>query len=222
MLISQQPVRRPLMKGMFHLFAAIAYILATPVLIAKIPPGLEYPLTLYIISVIANFGSSALFHVIKWPKSLIIYPRRLDHIMIFVKIAATYYAVICTILFDVSSLVIYVLIVGTTVGILTRIFFTKAPKIVIGLPYILMGWAILLDPYVMIKIIEEFPTGSLMIFIAGMSYTVGACVYIARYPKGWLPYVGYHELFHMFTVIGAGLLTVTIFEHGIPYYLSNK
>lgn len=126
--------------------------------------------------------------------------------MIFVKIAATYYAAIATVFSDINSLVIYVLAIGTILGIVIRIFFTKAPKIVIGLPYIIIGWAILLDPYIMLEVMNRIPTGSVIALLAGISYTVGAFVYIAKYPRGWLPYVGYHELFHIFTIIGLSCL----------------
>jgi len=72
-----------------------------------IPTTLKLPLTIYLLGIIGNFGSSAMFHFINWPKHLVIYPRRLDHIMIFVKIAASYYALISTVINDINPLIVY-------------------------------------------------------------------------------------------------------------------
>ena len=39
----------------------------------------------------------------------------------------------------------------------------------------------------------------------GVAYTAGAVVYALKRPDPWPRVFGYHEVFHLFTVIGAGL-----------------
>src|ERR1700733_10695668 len=136
---------RPLLKGVFHLLATIIYLIAFPYLQNRIPSELSFPFTIYTLSIISNFACSTLLHIIHWSKDIEIYLRRLAHIMICIMIASTYYAAITTIMNDIDSIVIYTLWTGTFLGIITRLFFTDAPKIFISLPYFLIGWSLLLD-----------------------------------------------------------------------------
>lgn len=223
---------RPLLKGVFHLIATVFYIIAFPFLLKLIPKTIKFPLILYLCAIIGNFGASTLLHLPQWSEDIVVYPRRLDHIMIFVKIAATYCAAIVTIMPDINLLVKYTLCIGSILGIIMRVFFTDAPTLLIGLPYLLVGWSIILDPTTLLTVPKRIPIGSIFAVLAGISYTIGAIIYITKYPRVWpkslesrldpkhiLPkYMGYHELFHIFAIIGAVFFTICIFGHGIPYY----
>lgn len=213
---------RPLLKGVFHLITTIIYLIAFPYLNDLVPSELKFPFIIYLLSIISNFGCSTLLHLIPWQKHIEIYLRRLDHTVIFINIAATYYVAISTIMYDINPIVIYILIIGIISGITTRLFFTEAPKIIISLPYILTGWCILFDPYIIFKTIKRVPDGSPIAIMAGLSYTLGAFVYTTERPKLWPKYMGYHELFHLLSIIGTTLLAIFLFQHGIPYYLSLK
>lgn len=212
---------RPLLKGIFHLLATITYLIIFPHLMSLIPSELSLPFIIYILSIIGNFACSTLLHIINWPKYKEIYIRRLDHVVIFIMISSTYYAAISTIMHDINPLVIYILSIGTIMGIVTRIFFTDAPKIFISLPYFLVGWCIILDPYIIFKIVERVPDGALIAFLGGLSYTLGAVVYTLEYPKLWPKYMGYHELFHILTIIGTTMFAICLFSYGIPYHQEN-
>lgn len=212
---------RPLFKGVFHLMTMISYMIVLPSLIEKIPQGLERPLKLYLFSIIGNFGASTLLHIIDWTPEYVIYPQRLDHVMIFVKIAATYYVAICTIMHDINPIVIYIIIMGTILGILIRLLFTQAPNIIIALPYLLVAWSALLDPYILLEFLDRIPIGFMLAIIGGLSYTIGAYIYMIKYPNPWPKYMGYHEIFHIFTIIGAVLFTICIFDHAIPYHVQR-
>lgn len=214
--------QRPLLKGIFHLFATLWYLIELPSLISRIPPGLEFPLVIYVLSIIGSFGASTLLHIINWSDSVMVYPQRLDHIMIFVKIAATYYAGISTVMTDINPLVIQVLCVGTLLGMMLRIFFTQASQIVICLPYLIVGWSLILDPDTMLSLLQKIPLGSIIALSAGLSYTIGGYIYMTKYPNPWPRYMGYHEVFHVFTIVGAILFTITIFDHAVPYYVLHR
>jgi hemolysin III len=118
-------------------------------------------------------------------------------------------------------MVLYTLNIGTILGIFTRLVFTDAPQIVIGISYLLVGWAILLDPYILVILSDRIPTGTIMAIIGGLSYTLGGLIYTFKYPRLWPRIMGYHELFHIFTIIGTISFTICIFNHAVPYYISN-
>jgi hemolysin III len=117
-------MKNPLFRGLFHLLAAIFYIQLFPLFYSSTPPTPTNPLTLHLLSIILGFSCSTLFHIIHWPKQFKIYLRRLDHVMIFIKILASYYALISTISIDVNNIVIYAVVIGSIIGILLRIFST--------------------------------------------------------------------------------------------------
>lgn len=214
--------KKPLLKGVIHAVGTLGYVFACPWLIQKIPSPLEIPIYFYLISVILNFGSSAIYHLIKWPKHLEIYPKRIDHVMIFIKIGATYYASIITVIPDINPLVFKVLTIGILLGLLIRIFFTKAPKMIIALPYILVAWSGVLDLNLLIKLKERTPEGFPLVLIAGICYTIGAIFYMLKYPRPCPKWIGSHELFHIFTILGASLLTIFIFDFAIPFWLNQN
>lgn len=212
---------RPVLKGVLHALATICYIMLIPIIADCIPVGLEIPLYCYIMAVIAHLGSSAVLHLIPWQSHRLLYMRRLDHLMIFTKIAATYYAVIVTVMPDINSIVIYILIFGTLLGIAIRMFFTDIHVALISLPYVLIGWAFLLDTDIFLLLLERIPVGTFVGLSGGICYTVGAMIYAMKYPNPWPKYLGFHEVFHIFTTMGTILFTLSIFQFAVPFYLST-
>ena len=206
---------RPLLKGVFHLIAFIWYSISIPNFMAIMPPEHKYSLMIYLLAVIGNFGCSAMFHIIRWPASLHIYVQRVDHVMIFLKIAATYYACVSTIVPDTHPLVLYTVLIGTILGIITRLWFTEAHKLIIAIPYLIVGWAIILDPNALMLIFQRTPMGFIMALIGGVSYTVGGIIYIIQNPQFCPAYIGYHEVFHIFSIVGTMSFTYCIFGYGL-------
>ena len=46
--------------------------------------------------------------------------------------------------------------------------------------------------------------GFALVLGGGLLYTMGAVVYALKWPDPWPRMFGYHEIFHLFTVAGAG------------------
>lgn len=216
MMISSNTTGRPLLKGVFHIIATLFYIKIFPYLLYNTPEELKICSILYLSSIIANFGTSSLFHFIPWSDRYILYIRRLDHIMIFYNIAATYYIAICTMMKDVHVIVPFFLVISLITGLIIRILFTEAPPKIIAAPYLLMGWSILLDPLIIVKSIIKFPIGSFIACLAGVFYTTGGIIYLKQYPCPCPGYLGHHELFHICTIIGSLLFTLCFFGYIIP------
>lgn len=213
---------RPMLKGVLHAIAAIFYIFLTPTLINLIPIGLELPLYSYIITMIVHFAASALLHLISWSPNILPYIRRLDHVIIFLKISAMYYACITTVMPDINVLVIYTFVSGTILGILIRIFFTDIHVALIGIPYLLVGWSLILDPNIPTLLVQRIPVGAFIGFLGGLCYTIGAIIYMLRYPNPFPKYIGFHEIFHILTTVGTVLFTISIFSFAVPFYISSE
>ena len=78
-------------------------------------------------------------------------------------------------------------------------FGMNAPRFISTIFYLLMGWALIFD----LPAFSKVPLGCLgLIACGGISYTIGAIVYIVKKPN-WFKTFGFHELFHIFVMIGS-------------------
>lgn len=195
---------RPVFKGVTHTLASMIYCLVGWYLTTDIPSGL------YFSSMIFHFTTSAYLHCNIHHEKLLFY-RKLDHIAIFIYIAAVYNLLINRILHDISGWTIGLLFFGTIVGIYIRIYYTDLPNKLIALPYMICGWSILMDIKLVVKTIYYIPVTSTVFIFGGLCYTVGGLIYISRYPDPWPKYIGFHEVFHMLSVIGSACFTVSVF-----------
>jgi hemolysin III len=175
-----------------------------------------------LLSELGHFAASTLLHIINWPKELVNYIRKIDHVMIFPKIMGTYYAITSTIIPDIDPMVLKTVEFGSILGIISRILFTDAPGWIITLPYYITGWAILLNPKAIISVYKRLPFGVLICLLGGILYSIGGYIYIKKYPNLWPGYLEYHELFHIFTILGTFSFTHFVFNYAIPYYLQNR
>ena len=212
---------RPAFKGIFHLLAASFYTIALHNLGSLIPYDLKGPFNIYLASIIGNFVCSAALHLFDWDHSTNLILRRLDHVMIYIMIASTYNAAISTIMYDISNLVVCFICAGTIFGIGSRLFYTDAPKILISGPYFIIGWSILLDPYIIFKVVERVPEGAFFALLGGLSYSLGAIIYTTESPKLWPRYMSFHELFHICTIIGTTMFAICLFKYAIPFHINK-
>jgi hemolysin III len=92
---------------------------------------------------------------------------------------------------------------GAGVGIAVRQLALDAPKWANTLPYLVVGWAAVT---VMPQIYRGGGTFCFSLVIAGgLAYSVSAVFYGTKRPRLSPRVFGYHELFHAFTLLGAGL-----------------
>ncbi len=208
---------RPLLKGKIHLIALISYLSLFPILIRTLPKNIRFYMIFYLLAEIGHFGASTLLHIINWVSWLDIM-RKIDHIMIFPKIISTYYAITSTVLPDIHPLVLKIVNISSLLGILSRVLFTDASKIMIAIPYFLTGWAVLLDPKIFRLLFQRLKHDAWILILSGVLYSIGGIIYIRKKPNLIPGYLEYHELFHIFSVLGAASVTKFIFQNAIPYY----
>ena len=195
------------MRGWLHFWSFAVSIAASATLIAVsaalVGGGAALATSVYSVTILGLFGTSALYHRRTWrtPRSRAVM-RRLDHSMIFLFIAGTYTPV-AALAMD-SGTARWVLIVvwaGALAGVVLKTVWPHAPAWV-GVPiYIALGWvAVFVIPAMLVG---GGVAALVLLLTGGLIYTVGAVFYATRWPNPWPATFGFHEFFHAATVLAA-------------------
>lgn len=211
-------VVRPFLKGKLHAMAAVYYLWWSCGVYDTIPHSIQYPLWYYLFGLVGHFIVSAVYHLVVWKPHHDIIPRRIDHIMIFVKISCAYHAVIATIAPDMNPGVVWLFDICTMLGIASRALLSNESSRAMSLPYLFIGWLIVLDYSTVSKIAERAPDGMYLMYLGGFFYTLGAIIYLLKPASPFPSVLGFHEVFHLCTIAGAHSYATYLFEHALPYY----
>lgn len=196
-------IREPV-NGLTHFFAAITALLGLIVLIALGWHSLikEISLSVYGLSLILLFTTSATYHMVIAKPEIIRTLRKLDHSAIFLLIAGTY-TPFCAITFTgfwkwgLLS-IIWLLAV---IGIISKLVISNVPRWLHTGVYVLMGWLCIAAISEMLRVL---PTGAIVWLITGgVVYTLGAIVYATKSLDIFPGKFGFHEIWHIFVIVGA-------------------
>lgn len=196
---------RPLLRGWLH---AATFFLAIPsvvLLIVAADTALSRTAAgVYGGSLLLGFGVSAAYHRLAHSVQARALMQRFDHSAIFLLIAGTYVPV-CLLGLPRSWGVPLLVVVGAlaAIGIALKLLaFHRSATLTYAL-YPIMGWvAVVATP----ALISHLSTTQLVLIIAGgVAYTVGIPVLVVRRPDPWPKVFGYHEIWHVFTVVAAVL-----------------
>ena len=194
------------MNGLTHFIGILLAIVGLIVLLVRV----DGPMTArYIVSfsifggaMILLYTASTLYHWLPLSGSKLEIFRKIDHIMIFVFIAATYTPICLIALRGALGWSILASVWGITIaGFFLKIFWMNAPRILNTLIYVLMGWIIIIALWPLTKAIN--PLGITWMVIGGLFYLIGALIYALQKPKLWPNTFGFHELFHIFVMLGS-------------------
>lgn len=171
-------------------------IIGWPVLIKEIS------LFVYGISLILLFSASAAYHLSMGSAEHLMRLRKFDHTAIYALIAGSY-TPICMIAFTGFWRWGFLAIIWSIalVGIIVKLFIIKAPRWITAGVYLLMGWISVLAVG---EIGRTLSAGAIFwLFLGGIFYTVGAIIYITK-KLDIIPGVfGFHEVWHIFVMLGA-------------------
>jgi hemolysin III len=135
--------------------------------------------------------------------------RKLDHSAIFLLIAGTY-TPFCMIAFTGFWRWGLLAIIWTiaAVGIVIKVFYLKAPRWVNVVIYVVMGWlCVMAAP----KMLYVLPVDTMIwLIIGGVVYTLGAVVYVTKIFDFVPQKFGFHEIWHVFVLIGASAHYVSV------------
>jgi hemolysin III len=218
--ISTSPVLervKPRLRGVLHQWAFFVSLVAGAVLVLLAPAGrATFATAIYVASVIALFGVSALYHRINWVSATARrWMRRLDHTMIFFLIAGTYTPFALLVLDGTLAAAILIAVWGGALaGVVLNLVWIDSPKWVTALVYITVGWvAIVAFP----ELISELGIAATALIAAGgVLYTLGAVVYALKRPDPVPAVFGYHEIFHALVIAAAALQFAVIAFYVLP------
>ncbi|PKM51110.1 MAG: hemolysin [Firmicutes bacterium HGW-Firmicutes-7] len=167
-------------------------------------------------SLILLYLASTLYHIIDRPKALSNILHRIDHMMIFVLIAGTYTPICLIPLRGTIGLTLLSIIWSVAIaGILFKIFWMNAPRWINTGIYIGMGWMIVIAIFPLIQTLSS--VAILWLFAGGISYTLGAVIYGTKWPRISSKWFGFHEIFHVFVLIGSFCHFIMMYQYVILY-----
>ncbi len=151
-------------------------------------------------SLILLYAASATYHFTDGSERVCAFLRKVDHSMIYVLIAGTYTPV-CLLVFSQPKGLYFCIAIwcAALLGILFKLCWIDCPRALSVTLYLLMGWSILLD----IPAINLFSLGGrVFLILGGVFYSVGAVIYATKKPNFSRKF-GFHELFHIFVMLGS-------------------
>lgn len=200
---------KPRLRGTSHQIAFVLSLVATAALLRVARPGVERSSTaVFGASLIALFGTSALYHRVPWRPRALRWMRRLDHSAVLVSMAGGFTPLFAMVPSKSGGHGALALVwVGAGIGVARAFAWPDAPTWVVVAVCVAVGWVCAG------QVLERVPAaGALVVgcFVAaGMLYTLGAVVLATRRPDPAPRWFGYHEVFHALVVAG----TVVLFAH---------
>ena len=157
----------------------------------------------FCLSMMALYAASAIYHF---------YPggvnsggmkrwlRKMDHSMIYVLIAGSYTPFSLVLLPQPKGAVFCLALWGiTAIGVVLKLCWLNAPRVLSTLLYLIMGWAVLFVWRDFTVLGQPCLT---LVALGGISYSVGAVMYAIRKPN-LSPDWTFHELFHLLILAGS-------------------
>jgi hemolysin III len=197
-----QKLRDPV-SGLMHLGAAAVAALGLLLLVYLGRDSFAKQISLFVygLSLVAMFSASATYHLVNSKPDVMKFLRKIDHSAIYFLIAGTY-TPICLFFFTGFYQWGILAIVWTmaAVGITVKLFWLNAPRWITVAIYLVMGW---LGILAIREMLTAMPVGAIVWLVSGgLFFTVGAVVYGLKKPD-WYPGVfGFHELWHIFVILG--------------------
>ena len=210
----------PRLRGLLHAYAFWFALAAAIVLVAIAPTGQARGASaIYGAGLCALFAVSGLYHRWRWDMRWRPLMRRMDHSTIYVFIAASSTPIAWLVLEGTTRTVVLVSVwAGAVGGIALSVAWITAPRILVAMSYVLVGWAGAMG---LPQIVERLPTAPLVLLaVGGVLYTVGAVVYAFKRPNPWPRVFGFHEVFHALVVAAAIAHFVAMAGWVVPFAAS--
>lgn len=163
------------------------------------------------ISLILLYSASATYHLVVASDKVIAFLRKIDHSMIFILIAGSYTPYCLIALNGEKGWLLFGVIVAIAIcGVLFKMIWFNCPRWISTSIYVGMGWI----SVVMIKPLSNSISagGMFLLVLGGIFYTIGAVIYGVK-PKALdFKHLGYHEIFHIFILLGSLCHFLSIFK----------
>ncbi|QGU28715.1 hemolysin III family protein [Microbacterium oryzae] len=145
------------------------------------------------------FGNSAVYHRFRWQPRTKLLLKRIDHANILLLIAGTYTPLgVLALPPEKGVLLLAVVWTGAIVGILFRVLWIGAPRWLYVALYLALGWAAVMY---LVDLFRADPAMMMLVIVGGLLYSAGAVIYALKRPNPWPGHFGFHEIFHVCTVL---------------------
>lgn len=191
---------KPTWRGWIHAGTFPVAIAAGIVLIALAHEApAKWASAVFMATSLLLFGNSALYHRFHWKPTTRAVLKRIDHANILLLIAGTY-TPIAVLALPTPQTVLLLSIVwgGAVLGILFRVFWINAPRWLYVALYLALGWAAVMY---LGDLLAANVAMMVLVVVGGLLYTAGAVVYAVKKPNPWPGHFGFHEIFHVCTVL---------------------
>ncbi|PLR96889.1 PAQR family membrane homeostasis protein TrhA [Bacillus sp. T33-2] len=199
-------IREPI-NGFTHLAGAILSFIGLLAMVIKASITTASPLSIaavivFGVSMILLYSASATYHMVIAKDKVIAFLRRLDHSMIFLLIAGTYTPFCLISLNGVTGWVMFSIVTTVAVcGVLFKLIWFNCPRWISTALYIGMGWMIIFVASPLAGAINSM--GLFLLVLGGILYTIGGVIYGAKPAFLQSKYMGFHEIFHIFILLGS-------------------
>ncbi|MBM7505384.1 hemolysin III family protein [Agromyces aurantiacus] len=191
---------KPTWRGWIHAGTFPVTIAAGIVLIALAEgPWAKWASAVFTLTSMLLFGNSALYHRFDWKPRTKVILKRIDHANIFLLIAGTYTPLALLALPPEKGFLLLAIVWGgALLGIGFRVFWITAPRWLYVPLYLLLGWAAVMY---LGDLLAASVAMMVLVIVGGVLYTIGAVVYGIKKPNPWPGRFGFHEIFHVCTVL---------------------
>ena len=153
-------------------------------------------------SMILLYSASATYHLVNASEKVVRILQKIDHSMIFVLIAGTYTPICLTLLRGKLGYWLLALIWScAAAGIVMKMFFFDIPRLLYTGIYLIMGW---IAVFVIVPLYRAGgPLPLVWLLAGGLMYTAGGIIYAIKKPDIFPGWLGFHEIFHIFVILGS-------------------
>lgn len=193
-------------SGFTHLIGAFLSLIGMVILIRlsiyKHSSWAVIAFSIFGISLILLYSASSTYHIAKVSEKVINILRRIDHSMIYILIAGTYTPICLLALKGTLGITLFTIVwVLALTGVIFKMCWFNCPRKLSTLFYIVMGWLVIFFIVPIIKAISI--NGFMWLLMGGVFYTIGGIIYALKWPKINSKLFGFHELFHIFVMLGS-------------------
>lgn len=198
--VSAQVELKPSWRGWIHA-ATFPVAIAAGIVLIVLSEGAaaKWAAAVFMATSVLLFGNSALYHRFNWKPTTKSVLKRIDHANIMLLIAGTYTPLATLALPPQKGMLLLTLVwSGALLGILFRVFWINAPRWLYVALYLLLGWAAVMY---LVDLFQANPAMMVLVIVGGLLYTGGAICYALKKPNPWPGHFGFHEIFHVCTVL---------------------
>lgn len=203
---------KPRLRGFIHAAAfAWTIVLSIVFTVLSIFLKFDFGICIYLLSQLLQYGISTFYHIPTWTPTTRRVLQHLDHMCIFILISGTQTSVLLN-LIDIKENAIARLVIKLSwsislIGILKIVVMNKLHNVFDLVVYIAHGMIVV--PFYRV-LFNTSLADKLLVAAGAVLYITGGVVYGLERPNPAPRVFGYHEIFHVFTIVANVCFAVII------------